>query len=476
MFNFLFAIENTLNDKVLGAPRHWVVQNITKWFPPLVIIGVLLLSAMLPFKLSQRHLVFLIVVLMAVGGGTLLLRWPPLGLVAVIGSIIITFNGPSNSNATMALVGFLLGLWLLDMMIIQREIKLLPSKTILPLLIFVAVAILAFGMGQLPWYTFAPSAPLGAQLGGVSIYVLSAAAFLLVAHLIHDLRWLQAMVWLFLAIGALFIAGQLVPGLSSVTRHFFNKQVTGSLFWTWLVALAFSQAIFNKDLHPGWRLVCAGLAVAVFYEGYFNREEWKSGWVPPIFTIVAMLGIRFWRVGLALSPFGIIPLSQLISYGIAADEYSYSTRIDAWTIVLEITKVNPILGLGPSNYRWYTPLFPIRGWAVQFNSHSQYIDLIAQTGLLGLACFVWFFVVVGWLGWQLKERVPAGFAKAYVYGALGGLAGTLVAAALGDWVLPFFYNITLGGFRASVLAWLFLGGLVALEQMYVNNPQTTQQT
>jgi hypothetical protein len=36
---------------------------------------------------------------------------------------------------------------------------------------------------------------------------------------------------------------------------------------------------------------------------------------------------------------------------------------------------------------------------------------------------------------------------------------------LGDWVLPFVYNIGLAGFRASVLGWLFLGGLVSLEQI-----------
>ena len=35
--------------------------------------------------------------------------------------------------------------------------------------------------------------------------------------------------------------------------------------------------------------------------------------------------------------------------------------------------------------------------------------------------------------------------------------------ALGDWFLPFVYNIGIAGFRASVLGWLFLGGLLAME-------------
>lgn len=37
---------------------------------------------------------------------------------------------------------------------------------------------------------------------------------------------------------------------------------------------------------------------------------------------------------------------------------------------------------------------------------------------------------------------------------------------LGDCVLPFVYNIGLIGLRASMLGWLFLGGLVAVERMF----------
>jgi hypothetical protein len=42
----------------------------------------------------------------------------------------------------------------------------------------------------------------------------------------------------------------------------------------------------------------------------------------------------------------------------------------------------------------------------------------------------------------------------------------MVAAMLGDWVLPFVYNVGLDGFRSSGLAWMFLGAAIALQQMY----------
>jgi hypothetical protein len=69
------------------------------------------------------------------------------------------------------------------------------------------------------------------------------------------------------------------------------------------------------------------------------------------------------------------------------------------------------------------------------------------------------------VGWSLRNKFTDGFARGYVFGGLAGLIASLVAGALGDWLLPFVYNIGINGFRASVLAWLFLGGLVALEQM-----------
>ncbi|HEY1408605.1 MAG TPA: hypothetical protein VF434_06670, partial [Promineifilum sp.] len=128
----------------------------------------------------------------------------------------------------------------------------------------------------------------------------------------------------------------------------------------------------------------------------------------------------------------------------------------------------PILGLGFANYYWYTPLFGIRGWNVAFNSHNNYIDIVAQTGLVGLAFVLWFFAEAAVLGFRLRSHVPDGFPKAYVMTAIGGIAGTLVAAMLGDWLLPFVYNIGLKGFQTSVYAWMFLGGLVVLENLYLS--------
>jgi O-antigen ligase len=400
------------------------------------------------------------------------LRWPPLGIiVASLAGLVVPFLGPSGLNVTMVLVALLLGLWLLDMVVRPHQIQIAVSRTVWALLAFLLIAVISFGVGQLPWFSFAPHAPLGVQLGGLSILVLSAAAFLLMANLVRDLRWLKRITWAFLALGALsLLFRSLLPSLGFPQANLF--QPVGTMFYVWLVAIALSQALFNGELHPRWRLALGGLVLLAFYILLFLKRDDKSGWLSCLVIIAAIIGARSWRAGLALVvvavPLGWFLQSQLVG----GDAYSVSTRLDAWSIMAQIIRINPILGLGFGNYYWYTPLFPIRGYAVSFNSHNNYLDIVAQMGLVGLICFLWLIWEVGRLGWRLRERVPGGFAQAYVYGALGGLAGMVFAGMLGDWVLPFFYNVGLSGFRSSVIGWFFLGGLVSLEQMMMRQTFT----
>jgi O-antigen ligase len=448
--------------------EHW--QLIFKFLVVSAVIasGTLLVPRMVmgnrfPILLFLGYLSLIVVVIF--------LRWPVLGLIAIVlGGMLVPFVGPSGTNVVVAGTALMLGLWLLKMMMEQRQIRLVASRATLPLFAFLIISFIAFLVGQLTWYVYARHTPLEAQLGGFAIFLLSAGAFLLVAHLVTDLSWLQALTWIFIAFGAIYMTGRLVRW-GGIDRIFSLGFSSGSMFWTWLVALTFSQAIFNRSLHLRWRIVLGCILLVTFYVAYFQAYDWKSGWLPPLVAIAAILAFRYWRSSFLLMPFGVIPFYYLAIKLIGTDKYSWGTRVDAWIIVLNIVKANPILGLGFANYFWITKLFPIRGYEVAFNSHNQYIDILAQTGIIGLLVFLWFFWEVGRVGWSLRERVPEGFPRAYVYGALGGLVGTLVAATMVDWVLPFVYNIGFNGFRASILAWIFLGGLVSLEQIFPVQPK-----
>jgi O-antigen ligase len=196
-------------------------------------------------------------------------------------------------------------------------------------------------------------------------------------------------------------------------------------------------------------------------------RSWASGWLPPLVAVVTILWFSFPRLALLATVLGgglaAANYQAVISLVMVGDQqYSLMTRTAAWQIVAQLVKSNPLLGLGWANYHWYAQLYPIAGYYVPFNSHNNFVDLVAQAGLLGLACFGWLAWRLGWLAIRVRSGADCGFARAYAYGCLGGLAGMLAAGMLGDWFLPFVYNVGMNGFRTSIVAWLFLGGLGVL--------------
>ncbi len=443
------------------------------WWRALIIAVTLLSSFVLAYTGGVSQLSLLLFLFFAVVGVLALVRWPLLGFIIItIGGMLLPVVGPAGLNVSVGVVGLMLGIWLADMVVVKREIKVSSSRTVWPLLGLVVVALLSFIAGQFPWFTFANNAPLDAQAGGFAIFILSAGTFLLMAHLVKDIRWLEIMVWLFLAVGTLFLAGRASALVRPLTTAIIQPQAIGGVFYAWFPALTLGQAFFNRNLHPFIRAALIGATALALYVGLFIFFNWKSGWLPPVAAVLVITFFRARRLTIIAALLAIVPVMLFIPDFLASDSYSVSTRLDAWIIMGEIVKVNPILGLGFANYYWYTPLFRIRGWTVTFNSHNNYVDIVAQTGISGLLFFLWFFVEIGRLAWRLKDNVPEGFAQAYVYSCLGGIVSTLVAAMLGDWVLPFVYNIGLSGFRTGVLAWLFLGGLVAIENIYVNGKRS----
>lgn len=445
----------------------------------LIIAGVLLLSTYLAISSSRVYsagdLLFnpVILLLIAVGVILLVIAHPIFGLVLLIFSSLIslTRNPILGGYVTPSLIVLflILVLWVLERAIVRRRFDLIPIRAFLPLAFLVISAVISFGVGQLRWFAFARPAPLNAQLAGMALIILSGGVFFLAAHQIKDLIWLKRLTWIFLSICALYILIRLLPGNhAALVWQIFTKAVATSIFWIWMVAIAFSQGLFNKELHFRWRFLLIGMTLAALIVALTRSYDWKSGWIPPLVALLVILTIRSPKLGIAAAlAVGLFILARdLPSRIIQDDEYSYITRLAAWEIVLgKIYSVSPIFGLGPANYRLFTPLFSILGYNVMFSSHNNYIDILAQLGIIGLIAFLWFVFEVFRLGWGMLKRAPEGFARAYVVGAVAGLVATVTSGLLGDWIIPYVYNIGIHGFQGSLLAWFFLGGLVALDRI-----------
>lgn len=434
------------------------------WLRVGIIAAVIVLSLAAAYWGTMKIHILLIGALVGVGGLLALIRVPQLGFILIMASgMFVPFSGPGGVNATVLALILVLVLWLFDMFVVKREFTFVRSRALRPAGAFMVVSILAFAMGQVPWFVFANQAPLDAQIGGFAIYFLLLATMILTANLVRDERWVEIIFWAFIVLGGVYVVGRALH-LWVMDRIYTHGFYANSIFWMMFISLCLSQAIFNRTMKMRLRVGLYLLVAAAFYVAMTQQGDWKSGWVPAAAAAGVLVALRFKRLALLSIPFvaavGVYLARDLIS----TDLYSWGTRIDAWLIVLEISRTSPIIGLGFANYYWYAPLFPIRGWAIRFNSHSQFVDIIAQTGILGLLCFFWLLFEVGRLAWRLGEGLPEGFSRAYARGIFASVWGAVMAAFLVDWLLPFAYNIGLDGVRGSILLWIFFGGLVSIEQ------------
>lgn len=449
------------------------LPGMTAWTLALTVGLILsLVGLLLPLQSLEHSLTLLGGLVLGSSLLLVLLNWPPLGLVILAaGGLTIPLQLGTGSrtalNASFLLAPCLVVIWILGLTMRRSGAPVDRSRPIVSLLAFMTAAAAAFLMGQFPWFASTP-APFLAQVAGLAIFLLSGGVFLVAAHQLRDPVWLSRVTWVFVLLGGLYILSWYGPDFSDYLAAVVSRGSTGSLFWTWLVALAFGQAVFNTQLRWPVRAALLGLVAAALGIGLFLSGSWASGWLPALVALfVAVLaGMRRLAVPFVVASGSLVALfwdrlSALLFTG--DQQYSLMTRLEAWKVLTDIIAVNPVLGLGPANYYHYTQLFPIMGWYVKFNSHNNFVDILAQTGLIGLALFLWFAWEMLRMAWRLTRRHLRGFSRGYAFGALGGLAGTLAAAMLGDWVIPFVYNVGVEGFRSSCLAWIFLGGLAALD-------------
>jgi hypothetical protein len=456
--------------KIFAIDRRITISM--RWIQYGIILAVVLLSTAAAYWGTKIILLALTGAVVGISGFLALLRYPSLGFILLfLGGMFIPFAGPGGFNASILTVILMIVLWFMDMFVVRREFRFVRSRPILPAFYMLLVSIIAFAMGQIPWFVFANQAPIDAQIGGFAIYFFLVLAMIMTANVLREIRWLKAIVWTFIGLGFIYVLGRTLH-LEVIDRIYAHGVYANSMFWMWMITLPLSQAIYNNHLTLRKRAVLYGVVALTFYVALIQQNDWKSGWVPAGVAAAALVGWKFRKLVPFTIPFVLMVAVYLAQDLISTDQYSWGTRVDAWLVVLDISRVSPIIGLGFSNYYWYAKVFSIRGYSIKFNSHSQFVDIIAQTGVLGLICFMWILFEIGRLAYRLMNQLPEGFAKAYAHGIFAGVLGSLMAAFLVDWLLPFAYNIGLDGVRASILPWIFFGGLISVEQIYLVQQKT----
>jgi|YelNatPaOPRAMG01_1025707.scaffolds.fasta_scaffold00211_50 hypothetical protein len=443
--------------------RRWIVRAtvIFALFTFLSIISALLsLNKILyAVALAAAPLAFAVALLLQAH-----LELAPIAILFAGGFIPFSLPTGTDSRLVIALVLaiMVMGLWLLRMAVIEHRFSLKPSAVNLPFLGFSAITLLSLIWSNIfrDPSVYVPGKFIVIQVAQAMVMIVSPGITLLIANFIDKKRQLQWLVKVMLAIGFLGLITEFTP---------LNLPVnTGGLTAAWVVALSIGLSLYERNLHRGWRAALLAIGLLWIVWGFVLHMSWLAGWLPGFVALAVITFFRsrrmFFVTVLILGLYVFINKSYINQDLQAESITSGDTRLAAWEFNWSITSQHLLLGTGPAGYVvYYMTYAPNQAMA----THSNYLDILSETGLLGTIFFLWMFAALAWRGiktyWRLRKR--GDFYEALAIASLGGLAGCIVIMGFGDWLIPFAYTQTIAGFSYTIYSWIFIGALMALDQM-----------
>jgi O-antigen ligase len=159
--------------------------------------------------------------------------------------------------------------------------------------------------------------------------------------------------------------------------------------------------------------------------------------------------------GLLIPDLGPASLARLRSI-VDPDQATARVRLLIWRGALDLAARHPILGVGLGNFEFaYPEVRSVEEWHlsrrdVVDDAHNEYLHAMAETGLLGLAVFLWFLFRAAR---SARDLLRSPETREEALPLIAGLAGLLLYAGFG---FPF-KDPTSGAYW-----WMFLGYLSAL--------------
>ena len=191
-----------------------------------------------------------------------------------------------------------------------------------------------------------------------------------------------------------------------------------------------------------WIGFLAGLIIIVAYK--ISRSSKRARTLLALLIIMFVIGIFF------LLPSAI--KERIVSVGTI--EGSGLVRLKLWQGALGIIKDFPLFGAGLNTYASVSLRYSIPGEEGYSYAHNSYLQMAAETGLAGLACFLWILVKFFRLEFRallLRDSPLWG----YSLGLLAGISAFLVHG---------FFESNLYSFQLATLFWFMLGLAISTQR------------
>lgn len=232
---------------------------------------------------------------------------------------------------------------------------------------------------------------------------------------------------------------------------------------------------------PVWAKLLIGYASGICYVGVLisgSRGGFASAIVSLlVFAVLSLLVLRragprlLWTVG-GIGAFVVILLAIAALLFIKKSDYladrahnaldTGPVRLDLWHAAIEDWKTAPVVGTGSGTYLYFGRKFRTeRMQADPVDAHNDYLHLLAEYGLIGVALFLFFLITHLRKGWKNFRRLgPKRVAVSHNFlstslalnlGALGAVAAYMVHSFV-DFNLHIPANALLLAFAFGILA------------------------
>lgn len=418
----------------------------------LLVVAVVLAAAPLPVLAALAGLAVVVAII----------RWPVLGLYLLAVSVPLqslrTVKVASlNFSSTEVLVLLTSVAWITSVLV-RRERVLRPAPLVVPLLVFLAAIFLSFLQASdltlsfkelIKWlellavYVLAANVLRGRDQIRVLVVVLvgmacAEAAYGLVqfvtrhgppSFLIRG-RFLRAYgtfdqpnpfagylnLTLPLAV-ALFLASR------GGQRFFSGGWLRRREPLLWGASSALLLAAVAASLSRGaWIALAAAAFLLVVWA---NRAPWRYvGWASFAAIMVAWvgaLGLLPGRIAAVLQAFSLANVDTDV-HRLTPETFSAAQRLAYWIAGWRMFSDHAWLGVGMGNYGINYETYAVPGWETQLtHAHDYYLNLAAETGLIGLAAFLVVVAAAAYQTWRAAFGSRDPFVRVVAMGALGML-------------------------------------------------------
>jgi hypothetical protein len=432
------------------------------------LILLLLASGYAIYQLQFRGLSTALLGLCAACLGLLVIIRPAIGLLAMLAAAVslrVTIGTGTDSPIVASLVCacILIVGWVAHRLLHRQRLLLLPSSVTIPglLLACMAVASLLWGRATLDPRIIVPDNFYRVQLAQASLYVVAVGLLFVGADQFRSPRLRTLLMIGIIAVGVVGL-----PFRAFGTGLFFLN--TAGLFGLWFVALCWSNALLNRRMSGWLRIALGALALSWLLMAIVREGSWVSGWLPEVLALLAVTLIARPRVGIVLCLLFITGVAGYYSFVyellITQQESDGSLggdfgRLALWTRMFDVIQDKIWFGTGPAGYALYYITFVPRQ---AMSTHSNYIDVMAQMGVVGVLAFAGLLLGLWRLGRETWDRLSDDADRAFCAAVLGALPALAFALWLGDWLVPFVYNQTIKGFDHAVYSWVMLAALCGL--------------